>query len=387
MNKIHGKFLILTLILSTLLRAQNPYCEYSIESSKKDVLINEAFYVTFHALQTEHSEVTFFDLKPIKSEKYDILLLNEKRYEHDYHNAEKTFTFLVFAKQSGVINVRFNFSIRRASDNAVAQAYVGSRDNVKSIPTQKIEIDAPSIQVVAKKSPQEINALGDFSLSVNIDKNSSNSYDTVNVKYILNGVGYLNEEFEPLEKIEGVTIYKGSSKTKPTPTKNGYIYHKEWNYALVSAKSYEIPELSFHLYKPQIQKHETINITKKAIEIIPTDVETLIDDKEYPESTNYNEYLSIFYSVLTFLAGFATAFFLKFMKCSSKPMKEKHDFNALKKSKTPQSALKSLLPIISSKELKEDIDKLEAMVYKNRDSSSFQKVKENIIAKIINMKK
>jgi hypothetical protein len=381
MKKIHGKILIIILILTTNIFANNIYCDYSIKSSKTAVKVNEAFYITFQTRQKLHNEVIFFDLVPHKDKDIEITLLNSKRYEYNYHDAEKTFTYLVFIKKAKIHNISFDFSIRRASDEAVAQAYVGSRDNVKSIPTIKVDIAKITQKIEVLPLKKSTDAVGEFKLSMIIDKTKSNSYDAINLKYKLTGKGYLDKNFSPLQEIKNSSTFSGIDEIKPIATKEGYIYSKEWSYAIISKESFIIKSNKLNIYNPILKKYEQIKHKDQHIKINPLNVTNLIDDKESPSSSyDYEKYIKYLYNILIFIAGFLTALSLKYIP--KKESVKKECCELLKKSKTPQDALKALLPVINKKKLKEDIDKLEMIIYSKDSGYDFKSIKDSIIKKL-----
>ena len=315
MKRIHGKIILLFLILFTsIASANNKYCTYSIKSSKENIFINEPIYITFHARQKTKNEVMFFDLKPRQNPKYEIISIKEKRHEFNYHDAEKTFTYLVFAKKSGKINVELDFRIRRASDDAVSEAYTGSRDNVKSIPTTNVNIALVSVSLNVKALKQNVNGVGNFKLDMKVDKKSSNSYDAINVEYHLVGTGYLNKNFSPLKNITNTSIFKGKKALAPRASKNGYIYNVTWNYAIVAKEDFKITSAKFKTYDYKKDKFILTTLEEKRIKIKALNIENLVDDKNSPDSSiDFEKYLDYFYSIMIFIAGFLFAKLLEYL--------------------------------------------------------------------------
>ena len=381
MKQIHGKIIFLFLMLFTsILSANNKYCTYSIKASKSNIFINEAIYITFHARQKTKNEVMFFDLKPRKSSKYEIISIKEKRHEFNYHDAEKTFTFLVFAKESGKINVELDFRVRRATDDAVSEAYTGSRDNVKSIPTTNVNIGLVSVSLNVKKLNQNVNGIGNFKLNMKLDKESSNSYDAINVEYHLVGTGYLDKKFEPLKDITNTSIFKGKKVVAPRATKNGYIYNIKWNYAVVAKEDFKINNVEFKTYDYKKGTYRLKSIKEKQIKITALNIDNLVDDKNAPDSTfNFEKYLNYFYSIMIFIAGFLLAKLLEYLP---KNEKNKDDISKnIKLSSSAMELLKSAMPLVHKYHLKEEIQELEEILYSN-SNKSFKAVKNKILKKL-----
>jgi len=384
MKQNHGKLRLLVLVLlSTFLQAEsNPYCTYSIKSSKNsDILINEPVSIIFHTRQKLHNEVMFFDLKTEKNDAYNLISVKENRYEFNYHDAKKEFEFLIIPKKAGKISINFSFNIRRASDEAVSQAYVGSRDNVKSIPTIKVHISNPSVQLQVKEPLESTDAVGHFSLKMKLDKNHSNAYDTVNLVYTLEGKGYLNESYSPIGKIAGVSIFKGIKETPKKATAQGYIYHKEWSYALVSDKDYLIPSVSLNVYHPKLKKYMRQQEKERKVTITALNIENILDNKEAPQGPfQLQNFIQYIYYILIFIAGFLTA--ILWQNLPKKLSKKELCCQLIKESKTPKDALMASLKFKHNMLLQEEINQLEQMVYNKVSESNFKNIKLNIIKKI-----
>ena len=384
MKQNHGKVILLfILFFSAFLQAEsNPYCTYSIKSSKNsDILINEPISIIFHTRQKLHNEVMFFDLKTEQNDAYDLISVKEVRYEFNYHDAKKEFEFLIIPKQAGEININFSFGIRRASDDAVSQAYVGSRDNVKSIPTIKVHISNPSVKLQVKKALEETDAVGHFSLKMKLDKSHSNAYDTVNLVYTLEGKGYLNEAYAPISKLEGVSIFKGIKETPKKATAEGYIYDKEWSYALVSDKDYLIPKVSLNVYHPKLKKYIQQQTQEHKVIISQLDIKNILDDKEAPQSPyQLQNFIKYVYYLLIFIAGFLTAYL--WQNLPKKLSKKELCCQLIKEAKTPKEALMASLKFKHNLLLQEEINQLEQIVYNGESVSNFKNIKSNIITKV-----
>jgi hypothetical protein len=383
MKNSHGRFffLLFVALVSLLDATQNKYCSYKIQSSKtKDIVLYEPVSISFYTRQKTDTEMMFFDLKPLKSEDYEIIAINEKRHEYNYHDAEKSFEFLLIPKKAGTLKVRFDFSIRRASDDAVAQAYVGSRDNVKSIPTIKVHIAQAIVELQVKNLSKNVDAIGDFTLKMKLDKEKSNSYDAINVVYTLSGKGYLKETYQPLKNIQGVSLFKGKKETPPRASKEGFFYNKEWSYALVATKDFTLPSANLSLYEHQHKKYTLLQTAQKKIQIQAIDTHNLLDQQEYPEQQNYQKYLGYIYNILLFIAGFILAKILDFFP--KKEINKKQCCELIQKSKTPKELLNNSLAVRIKAGLDEEINQLESMVYKHSSSKDFHKIKTNILEKL-----
>ena len=384
MKNTRGKLLLLLLIISLPLMAkESKYCSYSIESSAQELYVNEALHVHFKSRQKLHNEVMFFDLKPLQSDDYTIVMLNEKRHEFNYHDAEKSFDFLIMPKHSGSIDISFDFQIRRATDEGVAQAYTGSRDNVKPIPTIKVAIDTPTIRLHVKKHTKNIQAVGEFNLTMSVDKTDSDSYDALNVVYTLDGTGYLDENFEPIKSIDDTSIFKGKKETPKRSTKEGYIYHKEWSYAIVASKNFTLDSVHLNYFDTATQSYKSSITEAKNITIKALDISTLIDDKEAPDShIEFKNYVHYLYYLLFFIAGFLGAKLQEYLPEKFKRSNKDICCEAIKKSSSAQEMLKAVMPYMNRADIQNEVTMLESAIYSNTHKVKLQTLKESLIKKL-----
>ena len=382
MNQIHGKIIIFfMLILSTILSASSQYASYNIQTSKKNIFVNEPIYITFHVRQKTNNEVMFFDFVAQKNDNLKIIPLESKRHEFNYHDSEKTFKFLVFAKKGGDFKVKFDFQLRRASDDAVAQAYNGSRDNVKSIPTIKVKMPVQSVSLHVEPLTEVVNAVGDFRLTMSINKLSSNSYDAINIRYNLSGEGYLDENFEPLKNIENTSIFRSQKKLPTRATQNGFIYNIEYNYAIVAKEDFTIPKAKLVVFSFKQKKYLSKDTNSKNIKITPLDINTLIDNKNVPKSdVDFNKYIEYVYDFMIFVAGFLLSKLLKYLPKNKN--KKEDTAKYVKQSKTAQELLKAMMPLANKYALHVEIKELEKIIYNKETKSSFKEIKNKAIKKI-----
>lgn len=382
MKKDLGKFLLLFILFVSLDAQESIYCSYELKSSKNKAFINEPITITFNTRQKIHDDVMFFDLVPLKSQDYEIVSITDKRYEFDYHDAKKEFIYLLIPKKAKKLEVRFNFKIRMASDDAVAQAYTGSRDNVKSIPTVDIDISNPSISIDVTPLKKQVDAVGEFTLTQKTDKTSASSYDTINVVYTLKGVGVLDDEYQPIKKIDGVSIFSAKKDKEMRVSKDGYIYNKEWSYALISDSSYKIPKTTLHTFEQQNSKYKDITLKAKEITITPLATKNLLDDEEYPkDEINYKHFIEYLYNLIIFIAGFLASKLIKYIPKREKKVKNRYT-KSIKKAKNAKELLDISLKITNEIDLRDEIEELEKIVYTQNGSREINKIKNNIVGKI-----
>ncbi len=382
MNRILGS---LTLLVFTLSCWANPFASYTISANKKDVYVNEPVHVVFTTRQKLHTEVMFFDLAPIKSDAYEVVAIRQKRYEFNYHDAKKRFEYLVFAKKSGPLQVRFHFSIRRASDSAVAQTYVGSRDNVKYIPTTRVDIGDVFVTLNVKKLPQRVDALGEFSLTMKLDKETTDSFEGVNVIYTVKGKGYLDPDYRPFKEIKGVSLFEGVKELYKKPTAEGFEMAKEFSYVLVSQRSFLLPAVKLRYFDLKERRVKTLQTEQKKINVRQMDVASLLDKEESPKSKKsmFLFYMTqgAYYLVAFVLGLVAREIYERFIKREDASSKTEC-CTLLKRAKSPEELLRHAVVLRERYALDDEIELLEKLVYAKDKSHTFAQIKRMIEKKI-----
>ena len=378
MKNTLGKILFLWLISSTYIYAQeNPLAVFELTTNKTDPYIKEAVEITFKARQKDHEDVMFFFVTPKKSDNYKIVLLNKDAKDIAYHDKESIFSYLLFPLKSGDIDVKFNFTIKVASDEAVAQVYRGSRDNVKWIETTNTKVDIEPLKLHVKLLKHDVDLVGDFKLSSKIQKTKVSAYESTNIKYFLEGIGYDEFTIKPIDDISGINLFLDINKHFNKATKDGYKIQREYNYALLANKDYTINSKSINCYSPKDGRYYTIKTKEYKITVEKTDISNLIDKDEYPKQTNYfksiKEYLVY---ILIFFIGYISA------KIDIKTKRSKKEYEDITNAQDAKELLYVLINNYNDKVDKGYLKVLEEIVYKGSSSYTFKDIKKIVLKSI-----
>lgn len=381
MKKNLGKILLF-LIFPLVMSANTDLATYSLTSNKKDLYKKEAVEITFKAEQKDHTDEMFFFLEPRKSDNYRIELLDKNTKKIAYHNQITTFKYLLFPLKEGNIDVKFDFIIKVASDDAVAQIYTGGRNNVKWMDTTDTKVDVKPLRLHVKPLQEDVDLVGDFTITSKIQSTEINRYGSANIKYYLSGVGYNEKEFNPLKSIDGVTIFSEINDNYLNNTKDGYQMKREYAYALVSDKDFKIPAIKIKVYSPKQNRYYTLSTKEYDIKVSSIDPATLVDSKEYPleKSYDFTTLKNIFIAIAIFMAGFISAKLSS--NISFKRAGEKQKFKDIKETKTPKELILLLLQNYQNHEIQDYINELELLEYKKSDKS-FKEIKAEILKKFM----
>jgi len=379
MKNTLGKIILFFLVTLDIF-ASSQLAEYSLTSNKIEAYEKEPITITFKAQQKNHHDVMFFFLEPKQSDTYKIILLKQDSKELSYHNKRSIFTFLLFPLVEGKIKVEFNFTIKVASDDAVAEVFKGSRDNVKWIETTNTLVKLTPLVLNVQALKERVDLIGNFKISSKIDKDHINEYDSVNITYYLQGVGYNDINLDLISKIDNVKIFSDASQLYDKASKNGYRIQRELKYALLSTKDFTVPAKKLRCYSPKTKSYYTIQTKAYHVNVTPMDKTELIDTVEYPQGEDSYKDIKIYLIYLfIFLAGFITA---KVIPKSIGFLNKETPYSDIQNSSNAKDLLQQLLNSYNTANLKSEISDLEAIAYKNSPSNRFKSIKKDIIKKL-----
>lgn len=298
MKNILGKLIVIAL-LELICFADAKLATYSLSANKKEVYVKEAVEITFHANQKDHKNVMFFFLTPKQSNDYEIKLLHKTEGELTYHNKKTTFTYLLFPLKSGEIKVNFDFTIKVASDEAVAQVYSGGRNNVKWIDTIDTKITLQPLSIQVKKLESGTDLVGDFKIVSKLKKTHITSYESANITYFLEGKGYDESDINIIDNIDNINIFKDIKTHLRKATTDGYKIKKEYSYALIGEKDFFIKPKEIKCYSVKQNRYYTIQTTPYNIKVDKLDNLTLIDNENYPTPSYDFETIKTFFIYFT----------------------------------------------------------------------------------------
>lgn len=377
MKSTLGKIIIL-IFLEVFSFAKTNLATFSLTSDKSDVYLKEAVEVTFEATQKDHSVVMFFFLKPKISDAYKIELLHKTEDELSYHNKKTTFTYLLFPLKSGDIKVDFDFTVKVASDEAVAQVYRGGRDNVKWIDTTDTDIKLKPLVLSVKDIDSDTKLVGDFKLVSKLKNSRINEYESANITYYLEGSGFDEVNIDPLGKIEGVTVFEDVTTHYNKETKDGYKIKREFSYALIAKNDFSIKQKEIKCYSVKNNSYYILKTKSYDIKVDKSDNAELIDNEDYPAKPyDFAKIKEFFIYVAIFITGFLSA---KLLPENFKTWKKKKKFADITNAHTPRELLLLLMDRYNNMNiLKNSIDDLEKLLYKNSSKKSFNTIKKEVL--------
>ena len=376
MKNIHGRWLLLLMLLVGSGLYANRLVDFNFKANKRLVYEKEALELTFTAEQKDRSDVMFFFLEPKKSPEYKITLLKKEATELAYHHKRTTFHYLLFPLKSGKVAIEFDFTVKVASDEAIAQVYEGSRDNVKWIETDNTTIPLDPFEIEVKALAQEVDLVGDFTIDSKIDKTDTDPYEGVHLKYFLKGIGFDEFNLDLIPQNNSLDIFKDIIKHYNKATPKGYEIRQEYSYAILANEDFTLPSQEIRCFSPQKNSYYTLKTKEYKIHVNRPNKASLLDKEEYPkEPFVYEKIQDLFLYALIFFAGFASAKIFH----REKKIEKIAAFEDIKKS----TSAKELLFLLTNKyqdkkEFYPFHQKLEDIVYNKKSPYQFKEVKREI---------
>ena len=375
-KNLGSRFLILFFFL-TYTQA-NELASYKLYAEKTDVYEKEPVVIHFEASQQDHTDNMMFLLKPKESNAYKIILLNKKIADKRYHDTHTSYTYLLFPLQAQRLSVGFDFTIQTASDKAVAHSYVDDHDDSIAIQTYNTNMPVKPLLLHVKKLSQDVDLVGDFTLSEHIAQEKINQYDAASITYTLKGTGYEDKGFQPIRQIKDVNIFSEVNDLYEKATKKGYAIKREYIYALSAKKDFTIPSVHIKAYSPTKKEYYTLSESAHTIKVEAIDTSKLLDDEESPSSSSFIAAKSLkefFIYILIFLTGYATA---KFQTPILSKKKHSKAYETIKEAQNPKELLFTLINLHKDEEFKKEAKLLEEMVYNNA-KHNFQTIKNSLL--------
>jgi len=354
------------IFLALLSITQAKDIEYNFSMDNQTPYKKEPIILDVNITQLNHSEVMLFKFYPQKSDSY---IFSQIYFKEDdkYHSLKHEYKYRIYPLKDGNISISFNMIKSVTTDNSVAYAISGDRDNIKSLVKTDTDEDIAPLVLNVKPTPKDTDLVGDFKLSYTIDKTNTKSYEPIYLHIELKGRGYL-EPFEIIPKDKTNHIFS----QKPKVTQNSIV----WDYAISSKESFVLSKVTLNCFNPKTKQSYKLTIPSKNIEVKNINSSSLVDKENTPppfKGIDWSWIGWLFSYIIVFLSGFFMPrdILQKRFKRVDKSFDDK-----IASIKTDKELLKFLLSYNSSK-YSEAIKLLERVVY-NKESISLGKIRDII---------
>jgi len=299
-------------------------------SAKKNAIVGYPSIVTIKFYQKTNVKVGSIALEMPRGNFKLIQIGKEKDYFKGVYQVAKIKYKLIPLKE-GVIDFKVKLKLGFPKQSLDSFGFIVTGMRYKTIQKE--------IKITAKKIYDGL--IGDFNISMKVDKTKVNANQPVNATLTIQGNGDLNSLGDIKINIPNVTIYDN----KPKITQNEY----KKTYVIVSDSNYTIPPLSLSFYS--IKNKKVKNISTKSINIIVKGQKTspvVVNNTQkcVPETITktkieYKE--NYIWIILSFIIGLIIGYFIKLPK---------------KEIALPKNLYNKLLPYADNPKIKEILNKL-----------------------------
>jgi len=344
-------------------------------------------------------ELTFKSLPNIRYDKIELSepdltkfwakkLPNLKRgSEGDY--TTQTYTYILFPQQEGNYSIEAPFA-QLGTITQMGRGFFSSQQ----ISWKKLYANGLDIEV--KPLPNGLDIYGDFTISMEVDKQEVKANKPVNLTIDIKGQGNL-EDIEKIElDIPGTVIYSDDSKVYNSGVTKGVFSQK---IAIIADQNFTIPSVTFSFFDKNTQEKKSVKtepidivvigsamqpfVASKIEQKISSTIEEKSDNKKDVPSNEIKDCTSkngIFGYLLGLLSGILLTTIICFMRKKLRQNRVKKEISIIKeirKAKDDKTLFGLLLPYRDDDIfIKDSLRKLEKNIY----SSGSEKVdKEELI--------
>ena len=359
------KYIVSLILLFGLTFAND--ISYDFHISNKTPYRNEAVFLDFNITQEDHSRVMRFKFTLKESKSYTFHQIEFKEND-DYHHLKHHYKYLIYPKKVGKVALEFSMIKSLTDDDKVAYAISGDRDNVKGLVKNDSMITLKPLLLEVKPLPKGTQLVGEYKLTYELDKTTTEAYDPVHLKVTLKGKGSL-PPLELLPQSKSYHLFTQAPKVKSLYSSKGTFNTIEWDYAISSKEDFVLPKVVLKAFNSKTKKSYELTIPSQAITVTEVVKESLLDKEDTPSilsATDWSWLGWLFSYMAVFVAGFLMPRDIlerKWGKKSSVVIKDE-----VANAKTHKELLKVLLARHDERD-KEAIGLLEKSIYRGKNVS------------------
>ena len=318
-------------------------------------MIKEAMMLDFTLNQKSEKEVISFDLSIPVNDAYSIELVESKESIDTKGRIHIKSLYVLYPLKEGSFTIIPHLIIKKASKEELKTFVTGSADELMYLRTRNKDIILDSIAMHATGFDSNVTLVGDYTLSYTVDKREVAAGEQVNVVYTISGKGYKPQIVQLIKDSSTIDIFMD----KEIFHKN--VFHKVvFHYAISGNEDFEIPHISLLAYNPSDRVYYTLSSPNITIAVDKSNSATaiMIDKKEFFDWKMYSKYL------LFFLIGYMMQKLLHYI-----PKKRVYDKEIFRQNIKKTNSEKGLLKLLLSEDaklFKNEIEKIEEVIYHDR---------------------
>ena len=248
--------------LIVLPAAQNKSVQFTLKLDKKEAYVGEPIIAELVLKLRRNLGIVDYSFTPPK---FDGFWVKEIKSGHSEYLEEhglyliKRLRYLLLPQKPGVLRVSpaiFKYAIPDHTTDAFGFSITAPR--WKSVISN-------SASVVVKPLPKPVDLVGDFTITIKVDKIKAKPNEPINVDVVIEGKGNLeNLDKIPLT-ISGVTLYEDKPKLSEQVKKDGLYSRFEQHFSIIADHSFTIPPLLIDYFS--LKEKRLKKLTAKKIDI------------------------------------------------------------------------------------------------------------------------
>ncbi len=259
------KFQSKPLELVVLPAARDKSVQFTLKLDKKEAYVGEPIIAELVLKLRRNLGIVDYSFTPPKFEGFWVKQIKSGHSEYLEEQGlylVKKLRYLLLPQKPGVLHIApaiFKYAIPEHTTDTFGFSITAPR--WKSVISN-------SASVVAKPLPKPVDLVGDFNITIKVDKTKAKPNEPINVDVVIEGKGNLeNLDKIPLE-ISGVTLYEDKPKVKEQVKKDGLYARFEQHFSIIADHSFAIPPLSIDYFSLKDKKLKKLTTKKIDITIL-----------------------------------------------------------------------------------------------------------------------
>ncbi len=369
-------------------KTNSNYFELTLKSSNSEPYVGEDLIVTLVFKYKRGLQITNlgFEEPHFDNFWYKRVDSSNKKYEDNGYIVQEL-DFLLFPQKSGELNI----SPLKVDVEMVDIKNPSSNFGFFTNASKLEKIYSNNLKFNVKELPKGINLIGEFDINATVEKENIKEGEAVSYKLDIKGFGNFDDIQDFKLNINDATIYDNKPTIKTKYENNRYEGTYLKSYSIIPNKSIQIPSITLKYFS----KKEKRVIEKKTksfkIELENKKEEKVILEKavikpEIKKEVIVQKHIDNKSKITYFLLGALTSVLIfclyNYIKIK-KENKKNEDIplvNIVKKTKSKEELLKTLLPYLKKDSLLDDL------IYKCETKIDFKILKKEIINLLKNIK-
>jgi hypothetical protein len=362
-----GRVIFIIFVFVNILYAKD--LEYKISVDKNNPFVKEVVILKMDLNQLNKNIVLLYDFDLVKKDSYDFKRIEATESDID-NNAKALYTYLVYPLKDGAVDIEFDLIKKVTTKENLAYSFSGDRDNVKGLVTTDTKIDVKPFRLNVKSIPKDTELVGDFKLKYEVKTHSASSYEPINMKVNIEGIGYPAHFTKLSIKNKEINIFADTPIKTINTSDNDTFSSIDYPMAFSSKKSFTIDTISIKAFNPKTNQTYFLKIPKQKFDIKEVSVNDLIDKEDSSEiKTNSLDDVGkslkvISLYIIVFLCGLISGYLLKFKK-KKQQLKITTSVDKIQNAKDVKELLKILI-LQDDKKYKDVITECEDSLYNGK---------------------